>query len=1196
MINHRRVSDCQRTVSRGLPVTGRCLALLCAFAVALICAPANATDPAPLPVGSSLRFRHITLEDGLSQSAVQAITQDRQGYMWFGTEDGLQRYDGYDFLTFHHDPEQSGSLADDDVVALTVGTHDELWIGTGEQGLDLLEPGSTRFVHYQHDPADPGSLVSNYVEALLVDARGRLWVGTGNGLDRMDSKTGRFRHYRIAGTGANTNIIYALHEDKQGRIWVGTVHGLYYYDAAHDSLKLLTPSKGVSLSVARHLLTKASVNAFAGSSDGRLWVATEGGLVTLSPQDKVLAVYQHRAGNPESLPNSRVRALLEDLAGYIWIGTHGGGLTRLDPSTGRFINFEHDATDPQSLGGNMIMTLYRDQTGLIWIGADAAGISIYNPQTREFGYYRHRQGDPNSLISNMVWSIYKDPGGNVWVGTDQGLTRIDAGRIRYKQYQMHGRPKDRQDDAGVYDVYGDRQNRLWTGTDYGIYEYQPATDQFRHFYLSNRKTDRLGDVVNSMYEDRAHRFWIGTLNGLVEFDRKNHKVIRRFVHDPKRADSLPDNSIIAICETGDGALWLGTSSGLARFDGVHDAFRIYRKDVGNAHSLSYNDIQSCAPGTGTDLWVGTASGLDLLDTRTGTVTRFSTKNGLPNDTIYAILRDKQDNLWISTDNGISRFDPRDATFRNYGTTDGLQSAEFNGGAAYKAADGELFFGGINGFNAFYPERIHRSKYIPRIAITSFTHGGQKQSLLTEQGPVMSVTVPYSENVLAFSLAAFDYAAPARNQFSYRLDGFDDDWHSLRGQHSFTYTNLDPGSYQLRVRGSNSDGVWSNKEAILDINVLPPPWLTWWAYTLYAALLFVFIVIGLKLFARSVKREQALANEHQKRLWAETLHNLIHSVMTMRDESAIAEQLIDALINFVEYDRALFYMEDNDGFRLLASRGIEQAEMDRVERWPSEYSRLMLSLRQGKKPQLLSPSDAASLDGEMEPRRQYLAVPLASGSGGFRLLLAGREGLTIEQQGVDIAAAMAKQVSVALDNAQLIHELENLATTDSLTRLHNRRHFLERAEAEFERSRRYQRPLSIFLLDADHFKEINDTYGHETGDQALRLLASICRQNLRQLDVIGRYGGEEFVVFLPETSMAKAMEVAERLRAGVEEIKIDVAGGGSARITVSIGVATATSQTDSIAALINEADRALYEAKRSGRNKVVFSRGDMGIDT
>ncbi|MGH8399715.1 MAG: ligand-binding sensor domain-containing protein, partial [Gammaproteobacteria bacterium] len=824
------------------------------FAVLFICPVVHAAGTTALPLGSSLRFRHITLEDGLAQSSVQAIAQDRQGYMWFGTEDGLQRYDGYDFLTFRHDPEQSNSLAGDDVVSLAVGKHDELWIGTEEQGLDLLEPGSTRFVHYQHDPGNPATLVNNTVFALLVDKRGRLWVGTADGLDRMDGTTGDFQHYRMAKTGDDANTIFALHEDAHGRIWVGSRHGLYYYDAAHDTLKLLQPNVKTALREARQILARASVNAFAESSNGRLWVATERGLIELSAQSEVIALYQHHDGDVGSLPSSRVRALHEDFAGYIWIGTYGGGVTRLDRASRRFINYQHDATDPQSLGGDRILTLFQDQTGLIWIGTEAAGISIYNPQTREFGYYRHRQDDPNSLASNTVWSIYKDDRSYLWVATDQGLTRIDPTRTRYKQYQLQGRSKGNQDDAAVYEVYGDRTGQLWAGTSYGLYEYLPAKDQFRHFHLANNKMDRAGDAVNLIYEDSAHRLWIGTADGLAEFDKDNGRVEKRFLHDPKRTDSLPDNEIDAICETSDGSLWLGTPNGLAKFDGVHDAFVSYRKDADNARSLSYNDIQSCAPAHGDGLWVGTASGLNLLNLKTGDVRRFSTKDGLPNDTIYAILHDRQGNLWLSTDDGLSRFDPHEMIFRNYGITDGLQSMEFNGGAAYAASDGELFFGWINGFNAFYPQRMQRNKYVPRVSITGFTHAGYEQSLLTEQGPIKAVSVGYKENILSFSLSVFDYAAPTRNQFDYRLDGFDKDWHTLRGQHLFTYTNLDPGSYLLRVRGSNSDGMWSDKEATLAITVLSPPWRTWWAYSLYTALLFVFTVIGLKVFARSVKRE------------------------------------------------------------------------------------------------------------------------------------------------------------------------------------------------------------------------------------------------------------------------------------------------------------------------------------------------------
>lgn len=1169
-------------------LTGAWCALMLSGSLALPGA-GHAAEVRHLPSGSSLRFRHITLEDGLAQSSVQAVAQDRQGYMWFGTEDGLQRYDGYEFLTFHHDPEKPDSLADDDINALAVGPRDALWIGTTEHGVDLLEPGSKRFVHYQHDPADASSLVDNHVFALMMDKRGTLWVGTPKGLDRMDGATGHFHHYGTSGPNNHPQIIFSLYQDERGRIWVGTRTGLYFYDGRDDKLTPFVPKSGVSLEQAKVMLTQHSINAFGAGTNGDIWVATERGLVSLSTQGVVMAVYQHDDKDSNSLISNRARALAVDSSGDVWIGTADQGISRLDHTSKRFFSYQHDAVDPQSLSGDSILTLFKDQSGLIWIGTQAAGISIYNPQTREFGYYRHRQGDPNSLASNMVWDMYKDARGDIWVATQKGLTRIAPKAGTYRQYQMGNRPKDRLDDAAVFVIAGDSEGDLWAGTDYGLFRYDRARDGFRQIRLAVGKDKQDRNVISSVFEDHSHRLWVGTVGGLALFDPRTNKVKQWFVHDPKRPDSLPDNSISAICQTQDGALWLGTISGLAKFDGQHDHFSTYTKIANNAHSLSSNNIQSCAA-AGNNLWVGSVSGLDFLNTQTGQVRRYSTSDGLPNDSIYAILRDNQGDIWVSTDNGLSRLDPRTGDFRNYGPTDGLQSPEFNGSSAFKAADGELFFGGINGFNAFYPSQIHRNQHNPKVAITEFTHAGHQTPLLTKSGRTESVVLPYTDNILSFTLAVFDYAAPARNQFMYRLDDFDTEWHKLKGQHAFTYTNLDPGSYLLRVKGSNSDGVWSNNEATLKITVLPPPWRTWWAYSLYASLLFVLIVMGLKLFARWVKREQALLNEHQKRMWAETLHNLIQSVMTVREERAISEQLIDVLVSFAEYDVAMFFMEDNDEFKLIASRGIEPSEHARLERWPVEHARVMLTLRQTRIPRLLSNDEAQTLGTFGNGQMNFLAVPLASASSNFRLLLVGREMPAIDRQSVDIAAAMAKQVSVALDNAHLIHELENLATTDSLTRLHNRRYFLERAEAEFERSRRYDRPLSIFLLDADNFKAINDNYGHETGDQVLRALAAVCRHNLRQLDVIGRYGGEEFVVLLPETSLPKALEVAERLRAGVAEHKVESAVG-EIGMSVSIGVALATSQTDSIAALINEADRALYKAKRAGRNKVVLSGDD-----
>jgi diguanylate cyclase (GGDEF)-like protein len=1053
-----------------------------------------------------------------------------------------------------------------------------LWVGTSTGGLDRLDTSTRRFSHLANDPKDPASLASDQVSVLYVDRQQHLWIGTGAGLDLYDGHV--FHHYPISDSSAGPRSVNSLHEDANGRLWVGSGHGIFYMDGDH-----LAPFvAGGSMTSDQHgLFTESPIHAITGVG-GMLWIASGRGIAAVDAHGELQHFYAHSKA-PDSLANDHALALLRDSSGDVWVGTYGGGVSRFDDSAAGFSSYRHDATDPGSLGSDQINVLYEDRSGLIWIGTDDDGVDIYNPRTRAFGYYRHKQDDVNSLASNMVWSIFKDQAGDIWAGTDHGLTRMDAARRHYRQYHMGERPATRVDDDQVNVVYGDRQGGLWTGTDYGIYRYEPARDAFQRYDLVPGRDDSSGNVVSSLYQDSHGRLWAGTGAGLVQVDTEKRGA-RRFRHDPNRADSLPADAVIALCETTDGRLWVGTSGGLASFDGTADSFQVFHNDPRDSTSVSYDNIQSCRADAEGGLWVGTADGLDHLAAGQRSFKRYFSRDGLPNDTIYSILAEPAGAIWISTDDGLSRFEPATGAFHNYLKSDGLQSDEFNGGAGFAAPDGELLFGGVDGLNAFYPSHIARDALPPKVAVTRFLRQNSEVPLATTAGQTDAVQVQYQQNMLSFEFTAFDYAEPELNRFSYRLDGFDDEWHDLRGRHAATYTNLDPGKYLLRVRGANSDGVWSADDATLDIEVLPPAWRSGWAYLLYAAAGFVTLMVGLALYKRIIQREQRLVEEQQRRRWAESLHDLIHRVTAQRDDRSIAEQLIDALTNFIDYEQALFYVEREGSMTLLASRGIGPTEQAYLEHWPQQQPGIVARLKQAQKTLLLTPEDAATLAGGAKPgRHHYLAVPLHSGSGAFRLLLVGRPNRVLKEQQMAVATAMAKQVNMALDNIQLIQDLEDLATTDGLTRLYNRRHFMERAESEFERSRRYRRDLSVFLIDADHFKLINDTHGHEAGDRALRLLASACREGLRQLDVIGRYGGEELVALLPEASAAVAYETAERLRQSIERIQIPLPQG-EARLTVSIGVATAGADTETVAALINQADRALYEAKRNGRNRVV----------
>jgi len=1069
------------------------------------------------------------------------------------------------------------------VNALVLGADGALWVGAGAKGLDRVDPGTRHVTHFQNQPRDPASLANNTVSALYLDREHRLWVGTNAGLDRYEGKRG-FRHYTVPAKLPNGEHVYSLYEDRTGRLWVGTAHGLYYLDAATDRV-LSFIAEGTQSPDERGVFTDSPIHTLGESGD-MLWVASGRGIVALDAKRVARRFYTHST-SVDSLSNDHALTLLQDVDGDMWVGTYGGGLSHFDAAGGRFSSFQHDATDPGSLSADNIDILYQDRSGLIWIGTDDAGIDVYNPRTRAFGYYRHKQGDPNSLASNMVWSIYKDDAGQVWVGTDHGLTRLDASRRHYRQYHMGQRPANRIDDDQVSMVHGDLHGTLWTGTDYGLYRYLPATDTFQRYDLISKGDNPNGDIVSTLFTDNQGRLWAGTGAGLVQVDTQRGTV-RRFKHDPARDDSLPDDAVSSICESDDQRIWAGTAGGLAVFDGVHDHFTAYRNDPKDHDSISFDNVQSCHEDGQGGMWVGTGDGLNHL--KGGRFTRYFTSDGLPNDTIYTILPDLDGGIWVSTDAGLSRLDPHAGSFHNYLAGDGLQSDEFNGGAAFAANDGELLFGGVNGMNAFYPERLSRDALAPAVAITRFVRQSTEVPLVGPDGPVREVQIQYRQNTLNFEFTAFDYARPELNQFSYRLDGFDTDWHMLRGRHSATYTNLDPGRYLLRVRGANSDGVWNDREATLALEVLPPAWRSGWALLLYVAAAFVAVMLGLGLYKRSIRREHDLESEQQRRQWAEALHNLIHSVTAQRDERAIAEQLIDTLTNFITYTQALFYVEHEGVLKLVASRGIGVSEQEYLEHWPRQQPRIVARLKQSTRAMLLSPEDAATLGGNTRSGHpHYLAVPLHSGRGAFRLLLVGRPNLSLDAQQMEVAAAMAKQVSVALDNAKLIEDLEELATTDALTRLYNKRHFMERAEGELLRSRRYHRELSLFMIGADHFKAINETHGRDAGDRALRLLAATCLQSLRQLDVVGRYGGEELVVLLPETSAAVALETAERLRRSVEQLTLP-ALDGEIRLTVSIGVATFGPGIESATGLVNEADRALYAAKRGGRNRVAAARG------
>ncbi len=863
--------------------------LVCLLA-ALAAAPRLHARELPYPPGSTPHFRHLTGDDGLAASDVHAVAQDPAGYMWIATDGGLQRYDGYRFVAYTHDPRDPASLAENLVTALAFAPDGSLWIGTQDSGLDHLLPGGTGFTHHVHDVGKTTSVGDDQVFALLFDRLGRLWVGTDHGLDRMDSTDTAFHHYATHSTQPNGERILSLYEENDGRIWVGTDHGVFYYDPGKDTLMRLASTGGTA--AGRAALTDAPVNAFCRSRDGLLWIGTEHGLAVLSDDSVLRGFYLGKPGDEDALQSEHVRGIIEAAGGGMWIITLHGGLSRLDETSGRFTTYRHDPTDAGSLADDDLRSLYRDRTGLLWIASYTSGVDIYNPRTRAFGYYRAHEG--NGLASDIVWSVYKDKAANLWVGSIKGLTRLDPERRHYTQYDLKDRPASAQDDRVVNVVYGDRQGTLWVGTDYSLARYIPARDAFEFRPLVGAHGDPYQTSVNALLEDHAERLWVGTQNGLVLFDRATGTVQKRFLPDAHRPGSLPSGLVTDLCETRDGDLWVATSSGLARFDGRGDTFRIYSEAADSRYSLGSDNVLACLTDRDGGLWIGTDNGLDKLDTKSGLVHHYGVADGLPDPTVLSMLQDDHGDLWIATGKGLSRLSPTDGTFRDYGASDGSQRGSFNSGAAYAAADGEFFFGGEHGLSSFYPQALSATSPAPGVAITRFTALGTPIPLPADEKPAV---IAYRKNILVFDFAAFDYAAPFANRFRYTLEGFEDDWHVIGDGRSVTYTNLDPGRYVLRVVASRDGISWSPQEA----RALPASAATGLAQRLGLSGLLARAVARRGSASSisspvTVRRRQAFLDERNRRRWAEALHQLIQSVTALEDETAIAACLLDSMMN------------------------------------------------------------------------------------------------------------------------------------------------------------------------------------------------------------------------------------------------------------------------------------------------------------
>jgi len=823
-------------------------------ALASVPAPQTPARPPRRPRDNGIRFGRISLEQGLSESVVLSIVQDQKGFMWFATQDGLNRYDGYEFVVYRSDPADPDSLSDDFFQAIVEDPSGALWLGTNTGGLNRFDPHSGQFTHYRTDTANPQSISHNDVAAICLDGNGILWVGTnGGGLNRFDPQTQQFTRYQNDPANPHSlsqNAVAAIYEDRAGALWVGTLGGgLCRMD--RETGEFVTyrniPDDPASLS-------NDFVQAIYEDNSDALWVGTfAGGLNRLDRTTGQFAHLQNDPQQPHSLSDNNVQAIYEDRFGELWVGT-SAGLNRLDRATGEFTHYRYSPTDADSLSNENVLSIRESREGVLWIGTTGGGVNKVDRTQEQFAHYRHDPDDPNSLSFDGLWGIYEDRDGILWLGTNGGgLNRFDRQTESFTSYQNQADDPGSLSNDAVYCAYQDRAGTLWVGTGAGLDRFDPATQRFTRYPTA---------IVLWILEDEQGTLWLATIgNGLGIFDRETEQ-FSFYANDPNDPRTISDNVIAQVYEDREHVLWIATfSGGLERFDRAAEGFTHYTHNPEDAQSLSSNAVLAVYEDTRGALWVVTTGGLDRLDRQTGAFTHYRAKDGLPNEVVYGMLEDEQGFLWISTNGGLSRFDPEAGTFKNYTERDGLQSNEFNMSAYCKSRSGEMFFGGINGLNSFYPDALQDDTTAPPVVITNFelfnapVPVGGDSPLQAPIAETQAITLSYQDDFFSFEFAALHYAAPEQNQYAYMMEGLDKDWNYVGNRRFAGYTSVPAGKYTFKVKAANSDGVWNEEGTSLRIAVVPPFWQTWWFRVLAIAALAGSALAVFALRVRSIEAQR-----------------------------------------------------------------------------------------------------------------------------------------------------------------------------------------------------------------------------------------------------------------------------------------------------------------------------------------------------
>lgn len=848
-----------------------------------------------------IQFQQVE-NSGLSGSNVLCILQDNPGFMWFGTGDGLYKYDGYSYTVYKYNKKDPNSISNNFIPSIARSKNGDLWIATAGGGVCRYDRRKDIFIRYQKDLKDPKTLADDNVNTVLEDSKGQVWIGTTEGLDRFDPQTKKLIHYKHNENDSSSlgdNYIRNIFEDSHHDIWVATLKGgLNLFNSKDKNFIHYRHSRYDPASI-----SSDDIYTIFEDSKNNLWIGTgEDGLSLFQRKKNSFLNFRHSNDKGNGLSNNSIRAIEESADHKLWIGTENDGINIFDPQTGSFHHYANDEHDNASPASNSINTIYKDRKGSMWIGTFNAGINLVDIDAGKFKHYRHSPSI-NSLSNNKVLCFYEDSKKNIWIGTDGGgLNLFDPRTNRFTSFKHEKNNKNSICGDYVLSVSEDNKGNIWIGTwGDGVSVFNPATKTFRHF--KNDPYDPKTLSNNNawyVYTDKEQNIWIGTYGGGInKFEPATNSFIN-YQYDEKDPNGISNNWINSMYEDSEGGFWICTSGrGLDLFDRKNKTFTHFKSEAGK-NSISHNNTNSITEDSHKNLWIATLSGLNCYDRKTGKFTVYTEENGLSGDMIFGILEDERGSLWISTDRGLSCFDPLTKLFKNFTTADGLQADKFKEQAFCKSSTGVMYFGGNNGFNQFAPQNIKTIAYEPPLVITNFQLFNKEVAVAkTENDPsplkesiteTKSIELSYKNSFFSFDFASLNYSSPDKKQYAYMLEGFDEDWNEVGTQHTATYTNLDPGKYVFRVKGMNNDGQWSSAITSINVVITPPFWQTWW-FRIVTALFAGSIILAIY-FVRTnaIKRQKRILEQKVK----EQTIQLVHAHEEEHKARLEADQANDAL--------------------------------------------------------------------------------------------------------------------------------------------------------------------------------------------------------------------------------------------------------------------------------------------------------------